>query len=254
MTEVARDIETLRLHPDAERVPLPDGADLAALRVSLQENGQEDPIDITDDGTILDGRTRWTLLRQLGARSIRVREVDCPKDKQTAYIVDRALARRHLTMAQKQALNFLLRQTVVETVEHPTTGSVVRIGLSRPERAAKLGVSTETIRNWEEGDVGKNTDIPNGPTHIRRGGGNPTPYPIHPSTPAVPRVSARRPKSDRPAPLRKSRPIPGWSRYASTWLRAARPEDRDYLRRLDRELHAALDRNGIECQKGSSAA
>ena len=65
MTTIA--IGALRLHPDAERVPMADASDLRALRASLSENGQQDPLDVTEDGVILDGRTRWTLLRELGA-------------------------------------------------------------------------------------------------------------------------------------------------------------------------------------------
>ena len=91
-------IDSLRLHPDAEKVPMASGEDLAALDASLRENGQQDPIDVTPDGVILDGRTRWTLLQKQGASSILVRPIDCPDDQQTAYIIDRALARRHLSM------------------------------------------------------------------------------------------------------------------------------------------------------------
>lgn len=57
------------------------------------------------------------------------------------------------------------------------------------------------------------------------------------------------PAADRPEPLRKARPIPGWSRQFSSWCRGARPEDRDFLRRIDREIHAALDRNSIACER-----
>ena len=244
MSIETRAIASLRLHPDAGRVPRPCAADRAALRSGLSEAGQEDPIDITDDGQILDGRTRWELLADLGALDIQVRVHDLPAADQTAYIVKRAVDRRHLTSEQKRDLNALLRVQVVE--ERATKrGNEMRIGYGQGERAAKLGVDTTTIQRW---DAEPSLVTPDGvtrplPTHAIDKLGRP--QPIHKA-----RTPAERPKADRPAPLRKARSIPSWSRHFSTWCRnASRPEDRVFLRRLDRELHAALKANGIECQE-----
>jgi len=239
-------IESLRLHTDAERVPMASPGDLAALRQSLAEYGQQDPIDVVGD-VILDGRTRWTLLRELGATTVGVRDLDVPEGQQSGYIVDRALARRHLTAEQKRALNALIREMTVEVAAHPKTGEEVRIGKGPTQRAATLGVGRMTVNTWDRDD---RAGVPNGtpalpaPTHLRRADGQIEP--LHPNRkPAEP--SAERPP--RPEPLRKSRPIPAWSRHATSWLRLARPEDRDFLRRIDREVHAALDRNDIECER-----
>lgn len=256
-----RDIESLSLHPDAAKVPLPDGSDLRALRDSLRENGQQDPVDVTPDGVILDGRTRWQLMKELGCRSIQVREIEMPDHQQTNYIIERALARRHLTPQQKRALNDLLRVQVVE-VRLPSATSIqrgvgpMRIGLSQTERAAKLGVDRDTVKRWDtEPLVGVNTPTSDLPTHAVDGRGRP--QPLHKSGGFAPRghtPRAVKPEVPRPEPLRKARAIPAWSRHVSTWLRhSARPEDRDYLRRLDREIHAALRQNGIECQEGKTA-
>ena len=248
MTDTTVAIETLRLHPDAERVPLAAPDDLANLKGSLAENGQQDPIDITTDGVILDGRTRWTLLRDLGAQTVMARVVAVPEDQQTHYIVDRALARRHLTLAQKRALNDLLRVQVVEVRQPATTSRAtepMRIGHSQTDRAAKLGVDLGTVKRWDDGGlVGASAPSRLLPTHAidRRG----RPQPLHKTQP-----EDRKPRAQtaRPAPLRKSRPIPGWSRHFSMWCRSARPEDREFFHRIDRELHAALDRNGIRCER-----
>lgn len=64
MNEV-REIASLRPHPGAGAVPRPDSGDRKALRSSLAEDGQQDPVDVTPDGAILDGLTRWELLRRL---------------------------------------------------------------------------------------------------------------------------------------------------------------------------------------------
>jgi len=237
-----RPIGALRLHPDAEQVPLATAGDLDQLRASLREYGQQDPIDVSTDGLILDGRTRWTLLKELRGRTVQVRVVDVSELEQTHYIVDRALSRRHLTSKQKQALNSLLRRAVVEVAED-RTGEEVRIGMSGKQRAEKLGVTALTVKRWDQQD--RRVPVTNdtgaaAPTHVRREDTGAL-LPLssdHPATTEGPRE-----------PLRKSRQIPHWSRHASRWLRSARPEDRAFLRRLDQQLHEALTRNGIECQK-----
>lgn len=240
-------VDALRLHPDAERVPLAEAHDLDALRKSLRDNGQQDPIDVTSEGVILDGRTRWTLLRELDAETVQVRVVDMPDSQQTAYIVDRALARRHLNAEQKRALNALLRATVVEVVAHPKTGEEMRIGMSRPERAAKLGVAKDTVDRWDEQERGLSSfaDDPRPePTHIRRSGGNPTPYPVEPAK----RVAAAATPSRRmPVPAPK-RTAPAWRRYFTSWCGHVLPEDRAYLRQMSVELHKALDLLEMSCE------
>lgn len=247
-------IASLRLHPDAAKVPMPSSADLRALRESLRDNGQQDALDVTDDGVILDGRTRWTVLSDLGAMSVRVRTADIPEQQQTNWIIDRALARRHLTMAQKQALNALMREQVIEIREPARTtiarGNTdpIRVGLSQTQRAEKLGVDRQTVKNWDAGLVGEISPTSELPTHAIDGRGRP--QPLH-----KPRAAQPRGSTGRPTPLRKSRPIPSWSRYFSTWCRTqSRPEDRDFLRRLDRELHAALDRNDVGCEREGKAS
>lgn len=215
-----------------------DHADLAALRASLRENGQQDPIDVAGD-VILDGRTRWVLLRELGMMTVQVRDVGIPERDQTHYIVDRALARRHLTAEQKRVLNTLLRETVVEEVTHPGTGETLLIGRGQSERAATLGVTRETVRGWDKEDApAKN--LAGAPTHQRLSTGRI--QPIHPAKPTSPIQSRQR---LRPEPLRKDRPIPAWSRHFSLFCRRSRPEDREFLLRMAREIHAALRQNHI---------
>ena len=195
-----RDLDSLRLHPDAEKVPLPDAADLRALRESLRENGQQDPIDLTPDGVILDGRTRWVLMRELGSTTIRVREIEMPSQQQTAYIIDRALARRHLTTHQKRALNDLMRVQVVE--ERPTKrGNVMRIGRSQTQRAAALGVNRTTVAEWDAVPlvVGNTTTSP-APTHAIDARGRPQPLHKMPSE-AMPARADKKVALSRPRAL-----------------------------------------------------
>lgn len=204
-----RPLGSLRLHPDAERVPLPGPSDLSALRDSLREYGQQDPLDITDDGVILDGRTRWTLLAELGEQAAKTRVVDVPADKQTDYIIDRAIARRHLTAAQKRALNDILRAHIIEVREPSETTKSrgrtepLRIGYSQAQRAEKLGVETRTVQRWDDeaGQVTTNVVTSSAPTHAIDGRGRPQPLHKPPRTkPAKPPVR-KAPPPDRPLDL-----------------------------------------------------
>lgn len=192
MNDEQRAIDSLRLHADAAMVPPAVGVDLRALRDSLRDYGQEDPIDITPDGAILDGRTRWALLRELGSTSIRVRVIEVPDSQQTNYIIDRALARRHLNANQKRALNKMMRAQVIE-VREPSPSSakrgkgLMRIGRSQTQRAAALGVHRGTVAEWDAEPlvVGNATTSP---THAIDARGRP--QPIHKGQPAPPRDRA----------------------------------------------------------------
>jgi DNA-binding transcriptional regulator YiaG len=220
------------------------GEDLAALDESLRENGQQDPIDVTPDGTILDGRTRWTLLQKQGATTIQVRVVDYPEAQQTAYIIDRALSRRHLTMEQKQALNALMATHIIEEVENPRTGEVMRIGLGQTQRAEKLGVTRETVRQWDEDQSARNLADQPAPTHFVRGGGNPTPYPMHPkaSGPSSDKPSRRDEKRSRVAKANATHRAPRWMAQFRMWVRRTRREDRKYLESMQALVTEALGR------------
>lgn len=237
-------IDSLRLHPDAERVPMASADDLASLRASLQENGQQDPIDITPDGLILDGRTRWMLLRELGAKTIQTRIVDVPAGAQTTYIVDRAVARRHLTTDQKRALNALLRKVVDEVISHPVTKEEVRIGRGQTQRAEQLGVTRETVRQWDAEESPARNLAGEMPTHQRINTGRI--IPIHPEKPEPAQPKARPDRRVPPPP--QKRVAPSWVRYFTIWCRSTRPEDRDLLLRLDKQLHEAFEMNDLTCE------
>ena len=239
-----RPIEALRCHPDCERVPMASGEDLANLRASLAENGQQDPIDVTSDNLILDGRTRWTLLKGLGAESIQVRVVYIPPEQQTHYIVRRALDRRQLTTEQKRALNALLREEVIEVVVHPITAQPVRIGKGQSERAEMLGVTRETVKHWDKAEAAGNILPPGSqPTHIRLSTGRI--QPLHPGkTPSEPRAPKLPPLKQASKTQRLS---PPWKRHYTLWCRSVLPEDRPHLLDMSRELHKALGLLGLSC-------
>lgn len=118
----------------------------------------------------------------------------------------------------------------------------MRIGLSSTARAEKLGVPKVTVKRWDETDrsVSNDTDPSSGPTHIRRGGGNPSPYPV--KAPRANGVRANKGVGSRP-----KRPGPPWHRHFTIWCRAILPEDRQYLLAMSEELHKALGRLDLAC-------
>lgn len=236
-------IADLRPHPVHANVPLASGEDLAALDASLRENGQQDPIDVTPDGVILDGRTRWTLLQKQGAQTVHVREQDIPESQQVVWIIDRALARRHLSMAEKRALNDYLRSLVIEVREHPTTGEEMRMGMGQTQRAQTLGVERQTVEKWDRGSDKKHADPPpvaDKPTHFMRGGGNPTPYPIHPAKPKPPSDEDGRRARARKVNANRLGMSPPWLNQFTRWAHKALPEQRRYLLRIREEVDRAL--------------
>jgi len=243
-----RAIDSLRLHSDAERVPVPSPGDLSAIRASLRECGQQDPIDVTPDGVILDGRTRWSLLRDLGSTTIRVRVMDIPDAQQVAYMIGRAVARRHLTTHQKRDLNEWLRAQVTE--ERPTKrGNVMRIGHSQTQRAAALGVERKTVERWDESPlVESNVATSPLPTHAIDGRGRP--QPLHKAQ--LPRAPRRAAAVPRPTTPKLARNAPHWQRHFTRWCRGVLPEDRPYLVQMTGELHKALALLGLDCEGESN--
>jgi len=98
-----RSLDELRIHPDADQVPLPDQDTYDQMVEDIAARGIQVPLDITDDGTILDGRTRFRIARNLGHRhDIPVRIVK-PSDTHD-YMIRAALMRRDLSKSQRAAL------------------------------------------------------------------------------------------------------------------------------------------------------
>lgn len=97
----------LRLHPFAELLPAMSDADLATLTADIAENGQREPIWITDDGEILDGRHRWRALAKLGTgcwcEYVSQRFIS-GKEELFDFVMSMNLHRRHLSDSQRAML------------------------------------------------------------------------------------------------------------------------------------------------------
>lgn len=177
------DIATLTEHPLAYAVPLPQRGDWQALAADLAEHGQQDPIDITPEGVILDGRTRVRILLKQGAKEVEVREIDLPKADQVPYLIRRAVNRRHLNAEQKRELIRLLKNT---TIKVGPKGE--KVGMTAKAIAETVGVAEITVKRTKA-SVSTDTDAP---THVEESGGRlralpqPAPAPVTTAPVALP--------------------------------------------------------------------
>lgn len=87
----------IEVHPAAELFPLLDGTEFEQLIRDIEEHGQRDPIVLTPDGLLLDGRNRWRACEKLGVTPITRVEAAEP----WAFVVSTNLHRRHLDESQR---------------------------------------------------------------------------------------------------------------------------------------------------------
>jgi N6-adenosine-specific RNA methylase IME4/ParB-like chromosome segregation protein Spo0J len=97
-----RPVDGLRPHPQADEVPaLNEGAYLA-IKTDIADRGLQVALEITEQGTVLDGHARLRAARELGISEVEV-IVIAPRDE-LEHILHAALQRRQLTPSQRAAL------------------------------------------------------------------------------------------------------------------------------------------------------
>lgn len=85
------------VHPAAELFPLMEGREFQELLADMLAYGQRDPVVLTPDGQLLDGRNRVRALDQLGVAPVtRVEDAE-----PWAYVLSTNMHRRHLTEPQR---------------------------------------------------------------------------------------------------------------------------------------------------------
>lgn len=81
-------------HPYAKKYPMLPDADLAELAEAIKTNGQRQPIVVTPDGLILDGRNRHAACERAGVKPT-VEVYD--GDDLAEYVIDCNTSRRHMS-------------------------------------------------------------------------------------------------------------------------------------------------------------
>lgn len=92
---------TGEIHPAANLFPMIEGDEFAALVDDIRTNGLIEPVWLTPDGALLDGRNRANACKQTGVE-LRTRVYD--GDDPIGFVVSLNIHRRHLTTGQQALL------------------------------------------------------------------------------------------------------------------------------------------------------
>ncbi|MCL4519036.1 MAG: ParB N-terminal domain-containing protein [Thaumarchaeota archaeon] len=101
---VLRKIEQEEIHIDPRYeavVPPQSNEELTALRGSIEKDGQRDPIIVNRGGVVLDGHTRFKILKGMG-RPVKFEVRSFPsKEREMDFVIEAAVLRRNLSPFQK---------------------------------------------------------------------------------------------------------------------------------------------------------
>lgn len=138
--------QRFRFHPLADLLPLLEGAELHRLSDDIRENGLLEPILLTPDGRILDGRNRLRACR-LAKMPPRFETVQEPEEKWLGLVVSRNIRRRHLTPSQTAAFAAELVSTSHGANQHTLRGPGNSPVLRQFEVARLLSVDERLVRD-----------------------------------------------------------------------------------------------------------
>ena len=97
-------LKSLRLHPEANRVPHMSSEQEAEFQADIAERGVRVPIEIIEGSVIVDGRSRYLAAKQLGVKQVPVIRAPLNGDDPVIYMLRAATKRRHLTDDQRACL------------------------------------------------------------------------------------------------------------------------------------------------------
>lgn len=89
-----------RVHPLADSFPMIEGPEYEAFKADVEKNGQREPILVSPDGTLLDGRNRIKACEELGIEP----KIKLEKDDPKKVILALNVHRRHMTKDQRVML------------------------------------------------------------------------------------------------------------------------------------------------------
>lgn len=92
--------QAVRFHEYADLFPWVEGAAYDELRADIREKGVLEPV-VFYQGSILDGRNRYMIARDLG---IEYPRVDYEGDDPLGFVISKNLQRRHLTESQRASV------------------------------------------------------------------------------------------------------------------------------------------------------
>lgn len=177
-------IDELKIDPEYKAlVPRPTPAEFNLMKESIATQGQLDPIDLDEQKVVVDGHTRYDILKELGISLVKVRiQHFSSKKEEKEFVIDRARLRRNLSPIQKVRLAIpelleeeeksILRQKLGRAKE--TLGSndpeVIVNGKSRDIVASKYALSGTILQRGryvlDHADQNQLSSLENGETTI----------------------------------------------------------------------------------------
>lgn len=128
----------------AKRIDLKDilpplaAQEFSALKADIKENGVRVPIDVDEDGNILDGRHRFKIDKNAPRRVVK----GLTAAEKEAFVFRANFVRRNLSPEAKREALKRMRETASKLrAEDARKWTQARV-------AAALGVARETVRNW----------------------------------------------------------------------------------------------------------
>jgi ParB/RepB/Spo0J family partition protein len=148
-----RDLGRLKPHPEADLIPQMRPDEYNDLVEDIEQRGIVDPLVVTGESIVIDGRHRLMAAKALGLESVPVREFEGDASEQRDFMLRAALLRRHLTTAQRKALAAQLiitepgrsGRSVAKAagISRPTV-TMIRHDLEAHEQVAESATSTGT--------------------------------------------------------------------------------------------------------------
>ncbi|OFK27196.1 hypothetical protein HMPREF2822_12195 [Corynebacterium sp. HMSC062E11] len=125
------------VHEHAEYYPMLSEEQLEELAADIKENGQRDPITVTSDGILIDGRNRWEACKRLGIEP--AIEIEDPKDV-GAFVRSRN-ERRHQPTGSRAMSTAL-------SLEHDGKRTVDKAGNGRWAQGSMSSGNLPNSDNW----------------------------------------------------------------------------------------------------------
>jgi ParB-like chromosome segregation protein Spo0J len=149
-------------HPYADLLPQMDTADTKKLVRDIKANGLREPITLSKDGRILDGRHRYAACIEA---EVKPHFVPYEGDDELAFVISKNLHRRHLTTSQRGMIAAKLSNMKKGDNQHTKEDTAIAV-TSQAGAAELMNVSVDTLQRAkvvnDSGDVELIKKVTNG--------------------------------------------------------------------------------------------
>lgn len=137
-------VDALEFHPLANIFPLLEDEEFENLVTDIRRNGQREPIVLTPDGRILDGRNCYLACRAAKLKPWFVTTEELP-EKWRSFVISKNIRRRHLTPSQ---LATVAVELVIGMYDEREAANPANLPVtSQVDAATLVGVSERHVRD-----------------------------------------------------------------------------------------------------------